>query len=173
MDTNGYCVSLQNEGVSSISGWVVTSRTVLMCTLQVSVSSSPLCSFASSDQPRISPQAMKSKAIMPDVAHEKNPPSLIISCLERLGCICIMDAADLSFQYISFVTVLQSLLVGHPESGSLSITQMSFHLFCSLLMGMRTNALKDFTSSGTWHILWTLSRARHKSSSPYHLLLWY
>lgn len=172
MDTNGYCVSLQNEGVSSISGWVVTSRTVLMCTLQVSVSSSPLCSFASSDQPRISPQAMKSKAIMPDVAHEKSS-SLIISCLERLGCICIMHAADLSFQYISFVTVLQSLLVRDPESGSLSITQMSFHLFCSLLMGMRTNALKDFTSSGTWHILWTLSRARHKSSSPYHLLLWY
>lgn len=50
--------------------------------MQVSVSSSSLCSFASSDQPRISPQAMKRKAIMPDAAHMKNPPSLIISCLE-------------------------------------------------------------------------------------------
>lgn len=120
-----------------------------MCMLQVSVSSSPLCSFASSDQPRISPQAMKSKATMPDVAHMRNPPSLIISSLERLGCIRIMDAADLSFQSISFMTVLQSLLVRDPENLSLSITQMSFHLFCSLLMGLRTNPLKDFASSGT------------------------
>lgn len=47
-----------------------------MCMLRVSVSSSPLCSFACSDQPRISPQAMKSKAIMPDVAHMKKSSQL-------------------------------------------------------------------------------------------------
>lgn len=60
-----------------------------------------------------------------------------------------MDAADLSIQFISFLTALQSLLVGDPEYVSLSITQMSFHLFCSLLMGMRKYPLKDFASSGT------------------------
>lgn len=83
---------------------------------------------------------------MPDVAHMKNPPSSIISCLEKLHCICIMDVADLSFQYISFMTVLQSLLDGDPENVSLSITQMSFHLFCSLLMEIRINPPKDFAS---------------------------
>lgn len=142
-----------------IWGWVMTSQTcsnVHAASFREQLITVQLCQFRSA------------KDFPP--GHEKQgyhawcclyPPSSIINCLERLGCICIMDAADLSFQYISFMTVLQSLLDGDPENVSLRITQMSFHLFCSLLMRMRTNPLKDFASSGTWHSLWTLSRARH------------
>lgn len=139
-----------------------------MWMLQVLVSCSPPCSFAISDQPRIS--ATKSKAIMPDVpdvAYMENPPSWIISCLERLGCIYITDTADLSFQYISFLTVLRSLLVGDPENFSLTIAGISFYLCSSPLTGIKANPLTDWASSGTWQVLQTFSRARHNSSNTY------
>lgn len=44
------------------------------------------------------------------------------------------------------------------------------YLCSSPLIGMRTNPLTDWASSGTWQVLWTLSRVRYKSSSTYSFI---
>lgn len=57
---------------------------------------------------------MESKAIEPGAAVE-SPPGRTTTWLERLAYAYGMDAADLEFQCLSFISLLQSLLVRHPE----------------------------------------------------------
>lgn len=102
MDTNGYCVSLQNGLYFRVSREQWPPRTVLMWMLQVSVSRSPLRSFARSDQPRISPQAMKSKAVVPDVACMENPPSWIISYLSEEAGLYLCNGQMLTYHFHNF-----------------------------------------------------------------------